>query len=734
MEELKETSQQPIEETTQQPMEETTQQPVEENTQQSVEETVQQPVEETAQQPTEEPAQQPTEEPAQQPTEEPAQQPTEEPAQQPAEEPAQQPAEEPAQQPTEEPAQQPTEEPAKQPEKAEWVEPEEDYSNFDRQQLVDKLEELLQNEITTIKNRVAQIKNLFANADREFRKAAYDEYIAAGGEKDKYEQPDDPVSQQFRKLYNIYREKRQQHIDAVEAQKQQNLKQKQEILAELKTLLDSDGNIKKLHDGFNAIQERWKTIGDVPRSEMNNLWQSYHFLVEQLFDKLRISKELRMLDLKRNMEQKVVLCEKAEELIMEPSINTAFKNLQSLREQWREIGPVPVEKNDEIWARFCNACDQIEARHREYFEQRKKEFENNLLAKQALCEKAEELTTTLPNSIKEWNEKSTALDDLLKFWKSIGPISREANNEIWNRFKSCLDKFYAQKKEYFDKIRDEQTENYNKKIDLCLRAEAIAKRQDWKKATEEMLKLQEEWKQIGAVNRKTSEKIWQRFRAACDEFFTHKSEHFKNLRGEESENLAKKEAIIAQLKEYKFGDDKEENLRIIKDFQRQWMEIGYVPVSEKERLKNEFRKVLDAHFEQLKISAREAEESAYRERIRNVVGNVTRFANDERADLTDKISRLKADINLWDNNLGFLSNSKQANILKEEFEHKVQSARQQLALLETKLRILNDAAKNDKIGKGSEPAPAPEAEPANEPKEATNNEPEQANAPEANAE
>ena len=717
MEELNETSQKPIEEATQQPVEETAQQPVEETPLQSAEESAQQPAEEPAPQPVEEPTPQPVEEPAQQPVEEPVQQPVDE-AQQPVEEPAQQPSEEPVQQPVEEKTeQQPAEEEHAQPEKVVWTEPEEDYSALDRQQLVDKLEELLKEEVTTIKNRVAQIKNLFANADREFRKAAFDEFIAAGGEKDKYEQPDDPVSQQFRKLYNTYREKRQQHIDAIEAQKQQNLKQKQDILAELKTLIDSDNNIKKLHDDFNAIQERWKAIGDVPRTEMNNLWQSYHFLVEQLFDKLRISKELRMLDLKRNMEQKVVLCEKAEELIMEPSINTAFKSLQSLREQWREIGPVPVEKNDEIWARFCNACDQIEARHREYFEQRKKELDNNLLAKQALCEKAEELTTTMPNSIKEWNEKSTALDDLLKFWKSVGPISRESNAEIWSRFKSCLDKFYAQKKEYFDKIRDEQTENYNKKIDLCLRAEAIAKRQDWKKATEEMLKLQEEWKQIGAVNRKASEKIWQRFRAACDDFFSHKSEHFKNLRGEESENLAKKEAIIAQLKEYKFGDNKEENLRIIKDFQRQWMEIGYVPVSEKERLKNEFRKVLDAHFEQLKISAREAEESAYRERIRNVVGNVTRFANDERADLMDKISRLKADINLWDNNLGFLSNSKQANILKEEFEHKVQSARQQLALLETKLRILNDAAKNDKIGKGS--APEEKAAPAETPAQDT---------------
>ena len=584
-----------------------------------------------------------------------------------------------------------------------WVEPQEDYTGLTREELIEKFKELLNEEVTKIKNRTALIIEHYSDAEKACRKAALDAFIAEGGKKEEYEQPEDPVSQEFWKLYEQYREKRQRHIEAVEAQKQQNLKQKQEILNELKALIDSDESLKKTHDDFNAIQEKWKSIGEVPRSEINNLWQTYHFLVEQFFNKLRLNKELKMLDMKRNMDQKV-LCEKAEELIMESSINTAYKKLQSLREQWREIGPVPVEKNDEIWARFCSACDQIEARRREYFDQRKEELDKNLLAKQALCEKAEELTSVMPTSIKEWTERSTELDELLKLWKSIGPVPRESNEEIWHQFKAKLDKFYTQKKEHFDHLKDEQTENYNKKIDLCLKAEAIAKREDWKKATEEMLQLQEEWKHIGAVQRKVSEKVWQRFRSACDEFFNRKSEFFKNIRSEESENLAKKEAIIAELKAYQFGEDKEENLRIIKDFQRQWMEIGYVPISEKERLRKEFRAALDSHFEQLKISAREAEEMAYRERIKNVVGNMTKFTNDERNELQDKIAKLKGELNLWENNLGFLANSKQADLLKEEFEHKMQSARQQLALLEAKLRILNEAEKSAKEEKKNQTA------------------------------
>ncbi len=241
-------------------------------------------------------------------------------------------------------------------------------------------------------------------------------------------------------------------------------------------------------------------------------------------------------------------------------------------------------------------------------------------------------------------------------------------------------------------MKDEQTENYNKKIDLCLQAEAIAKREDWKKATEELLKLQEEWKQIGPVSRKVSEKIWQRFRGACDEFFAKKSEYYTNLRGSEQENLQKKEAILAELKAYSFGEDKEGNLNAIKDFQRRWMEVGYVPIADKQRLQKDFRDTINGLFEQLKISAREAEAAAYRERIRNVAGN-RQATNSERENLLDQIQKLRNDINLWENNLGFLASSKQADILKEEFEKKMQSARQQIALLEAKLKILDEAQK-----------------------------------------
>ena len=578
-----------------------------------------------------------------------------------------------------------------------FVEPEVDYSAQGREELVAALEELLKDEdITHIKNRVAALKIRFHDIEKEHYDALFAKYIEDGGNKEDYSRQDDQTTEAYSKLYAEYRRRRQAHLDAVEAAKQQNLTAKEAVLDALKQLVErGEENMRKANDEFKELQERWKQIGEVPRDKMNDLWQQYHFLMEQFFNKMKINRELRNLDMKRNLEQKLQLCEKAEELIVEESVAKTFKAAQTLRNRWKEIGPVPVEQNEEIWQRFCNALNKIDERRKEFYEQRKEEFDKNLLAKQALIEKAAELTDKPMQSTKDWNDTSAELDGLLKMWKAIGPVPREQNEDIWQKFKGLIDKHYEQKKEHFGQLRDEQSNNYNKKIDLCLKAEAIAKRDDWRKATEELLQLQKEWKEIGPVSRKVSEKVWHRFRGACDEFFSRKTEYFNSVHGSEQENRQKKEAIIEQLKQFEFGESKEENLRVIKDFQRQWMEIGYVPIADKDRLQKEFRKVIDDHFEKLKISAIEAEETNYRAKLRNVGGDVKKFVNAERDEIMSKLEKLRGDISLWENNLGFFLNSRQADLLKEEFEKKMQHTRQQIALLEAKLKILRESEKEN---------------------------------------
>lgn len=579
-----------------------------------------------------------------------------------------------------------------------YEEPTVDYSSYTREQLVDALKELVENEsILRIKNRVASIKLAFVPLNKAYQDEQFEAFLADGGNKDEYQSTDDQTAANYRKYINKYRENRKKYQEEQETVKLKNLASKQEILEELKKLIEADDTLKQTHEDFKVLQEKWKSIGEVPRAEINNLWQTYHFLVEKFFNKVKINRELRMLDLKRNLEQKIELCEKVEELLVDTSINDSFKRLQQYREQWRTIGPVPTDKNEEIWARFCNAAEQVDQRRKEFYDQRKEEMDKNLLAKTALCEKAEELTAKHPEKINAWNEISNELNDMLKVWKTIGPVPKDVNEEIWERFKSTLDKFFEAKKEHFENLKGEQANNYNLKVDLCLQAEAISKRDDWKKATEDLLKLQEEWKKIGTVPRKMSDKIWARFRSACDEFFARKTEYYSGKKGVEAENLAKKREIIEKVKQFEFGEDKEQNLAIIKDFQRQWMEIGHVPVAEKDKLYKEFRDTINAHFERLKVSVREAQETMYRERLKTVSGgDMSKFVSEEKRDLQDKIQKLKADLILWENNLGFLANSKNATLLKEEFEKKMQSARQQIALLEAKLKILNEEAKAKK--------------------------------------
>ena len=581
---------------------------------------------------------------------------------------------------------------AQEPAPEEPAEPEVDYSAMTREELLDAFKELMQLDLATVRNRASTIRNQFNTLNKEVERQAFEAFLAEGGNKDDYHPANDAVAEAFYAAYDEYRARRQKMQQEQEAQKQRNLEAKQQILEELRVLIDKDEEtLKQTYDEFNAIQEKWKGIGEVPRENMNDLWQNYHFLIEQFFNKVKINKELRMLDLKRNLEQKIQLCERAEELIVETSVLKAFKALQGLRAQWKEIGPVPAEQNEETWQRFNNAANQIDERRREYYDQRQDELEQNLLAKQALIEKAVEQTREQPQSAKQWNDTTEALDELLKLWKSIGPVPREQNEEVWGKFKGIIDKHYADKKLYFAQLRDEQGENYNKKLDLCLRAEAIAKREDWKNATEELLQLQAEWKNIGSAGYKQGDKVWKRFRHACDEFFAKKGEYYKELRSSESENLAQKNAIIEEMRAYQFGENKEENLDAIKGFQRHWAEIGHVPRKDKEKVMGEYRSLLNGIFEKLKISAREAEETSYREKVRNFAGDSRRFVNNERQELTDKIEKLRSDLKLWENNLGFLASSKQADLLKEEFEKKMQAARQQIALLQAKVRILDEA-------------------------------------------
>lgn len=565
------------------------------------------------------------------------------------------------------------------------------YSKMSRQELLAEIKTLVDSEnIQQMKLRASLIRNSFKLLTTEAINLAKEKFLADGGVEEEFKFEDDSIGKEFNKYYSLYREKRQAYLEQKEKTKLENVAKKNAILEDLRELLNSEESLKDIYDKFNLIQDKWKEVGQVPRTEVNGLWQNYHFLIEKFYDKVKINRELRDLDLKRNLDAKIELCERVEGLILETNINKSFKALQEIHQQWKGIGSVPMDKNEEIWERFKIGSDKINKLRQDYYETMKVELDNNLLAKVALCEKAEEVIKRNHESPKEWNDATNELNDMLKLWKTIGSVPQKDNEAIWTRFKSCLDNFFAGKKEIFNKLKEEQDINYNKKVEICLKAEAISERTDWRSATQELLGLQKDWKEIGYVPKKLSDKLWGRFRSACDKFFENKSSFYVENRAKETENLAKKEELIKLVKEFQFGDNKEENLNAIKDFQRQWSEIQYVPLAEKERLQKEFRGAINAHFEKLEIDVREFQLNNYKERVFNTGGD-DRGVSKERRFLQDKIQKLKEDVSLWENNLGFLANSKQADILKNEFEKKMENARKEIALNEAKLKMIDSS-------------------------------------------
>ncbi len=653
---------------------------------------------------------------------------------------AEEPQEMPEPQPevAEEPAQEPvaaTETPADEPKVEETAQPEEtleqveaEYANFDLEQLVAELEKLVVvTNFNVVKQRVGVIRAKALEFLRERRRARQAEFEAAkaAAEAAAAELPEgqeapaapefnnepDELEKRFNAAFQTFKDNKAAFIEELEQQKIKNLDLKNNIIEGLKRLLETETNLKVLNDQVKEFQEQWKAVGPVPQTESTNLWQNYHFYIEKFFDIIRMNREMRMLDYKKNLESKLQICEKAESLLLNDSINQSFNELQELHRQWKEIGPVPDDKKEEIWERFKTASDQINQRRREHYDKMFAEEQNNYNAKVVLCEQAEELVAKPVEQVSEYNAVSDKLTELFTLWKTLGPAPAKLNDEIWMRFKSTLDKFFQQKKEYFQQIKDTQMQNYNQKLNLAIQAEGIADRTDWKQATDEILALQTEWKSIGATPRKYSDQVWKRFRAACDKFFEAKAKFFSNVQGEETENLQKKEELIQKILGYEFGEDRNANLDAMKAYQKEWLEIGFVPRSEKDRIYTEYRNAINKRFAELKVGAEDIRHNRYQSRLDDIMRNpnADKLIDKEKNFLTTKLARLRDDIVLWENNLGFFSNSKNAEILTAEFRKKIESAKKEVADLEYKIKMMN----NPKAAEQAE-APAADAEPAAE--------------------
>jgi len=575
-------------------------------------------------------------------------------------------------------------------EKKDSVEIPENISELSKEELVNLLDILLKNKnVLEIRTLVEEIKVYFYKKHKVDVLEQKNKFIANGGTDEDFELAEDNSEIQFKELYKKFKELKSFENIKLEKSKEENLQIKYEIINKIKDLVNGKESINKTFHDFRELQNQWKETGLVPQGELKNLWETYHHHVEKFYDYVKINKELRDLDLKKNLEQKINLCEKAEELLLETNIPKAFKELQELHNLYREIGPIPREQKEEIWLRFKEATSLINKKHQEYYENLKKDQQKNLEAKIVLCEKVEELSIVEYHKPKKWEEISTKIIEMQKLWKTIGYASKKENNRVYLRFKAACDQFFKRKREFYEKNKEEQKNNLQLKIDLCVQAEALVESTDWKNTTQQLIDLQKKWKTIGPVPRKYSESSWKRFRNACDTFFKNKSDYYTGLDGQQEENLVKKKELINTVKNFVPAENAEQNLKTLMEYQKEWSRIGFVPLKVKDELQNEFRNAISEQFEKLNIDKGKRILLKYRQKIENLVSsNAHKKIEQERNKVLNNLRDYENEIALYENNIGFFAKSKNADSLLNDFTKKIEKTHKEIDILKGKLKIL----------------------------------------------
>ncbi len=546
--------------------------------------------------------------------------------------------------------------------------------------------------VATLRQEAEALKIAFYKRHRADIEAQRRDFIAAGGSEEAFVPATDDAENRLKELLRDYRRRRDEYIASMEEVKMANYQVKLHIIEELKELTGSDETLNHTFNRFRELQQHWKETGPVPQQYVKDLWKTYNLHVENFYDFIKINKELRDLDLKKNHEQKVALCEAAEALTTEPSVVEAFHKLQKLHDEWRETGPVAAEYKEALWKRFSEATSRINKLHQAYFEGIKAEQLRNLELKSDLCAQTEALLERPLESRKEWNKANDRLLEIQQVWKSIGFAPKKDNTRIYERFRAACDKFFEAKRTFYAGVKDEMEQNLEAKVALCQAAEALSESEDWKAATDKLIELQAEWKKIGAVARRHSDQVWKRFRAACDKFFERKSQHFAQVDDQYGDNLARKTALLDEMEAADITDG---GFDAIKEFQRRWSEIGFVPIKQKEAVQKRYKAVVDAMFARLRGSEHSRSISRFREKVSSMKESGDRRLRSERERLYNKVGQIKQEIQLLENNIGFFANSKNAEALVAGVREKIERARRDLAATIEKIKLIDSEAQNN---------------------------------------
>lgn len=563
------------------------------------------------------------------------------------------------------------------------------YSAMSKAALVAALEELIQKPIDTIKDDITQIKSAFFAIRKDEIAKEKEAFLAKGNEEAAFAVLDDADETRMKELFNELKVKRAEFNAAQDALRTENLDKKLKIIAEIDAIAADVDNVNRQYNHIQQLQQEFKAIGEVPATHVTELWKNYQLAIEKFYDLLKMNKELRDYDFKKNLEIKQQLCAEAEALDDDNDIVSAFKKLQELHSQWREIGPVAKEIREELWQRFKNASSVINKKYQSYFEERKAKEKENAAAKTVLCEKIEAMSTDGLASYAAWNEATKSIVALQGEWKKIGFASRKVNNELFARFRKSCDEFFAKKAEFFKRKKEEMAVNLAKKTELCEKAEAMKDSTDWKKTTEAFVALQKEWKAIGPVVKKHSDTIWKRFITACDTFFENKKKQTSSVHVVEHENLKKKKEVIAQVNAILEANDQDEGSVKVRELMQQWQDIGHVPYKEKDKIYEEYKAAIDKAFEQFDMKATRARIANFENSL-NEMGNSDKVYH-ERERLVRDYERKCQEMKTYENNMGFFNaQSKNGSTIVKEMERKIARIKEDIALLEQKIKMIDE--------------------------------------------
>ena len=560
-------------------------------------------------------------------------------------------------------------------------------------EIIERLKEIVGNDENPTKEELDHLKTSFYKLHIAEREAQQKAYLEAGGDPDKYVLVPDEAEDVFKAEMGVIKERRAKLFLQQEAEKQENLEKKLNIIERIKNMASSPEEANKNYNEFKELQQQWKDIKNVPADKANELWRNYQLYVEQYYDQLNLNREAREYDFKKNLGIKNHLCEAAEKLAEEPDVISAFHQLQELHQQFREVGPVAKELRDEVWTRFKAASTIINKRHQQHFDELRAKEEDNLVKKTALCEKVEDIVKDEHKGANEWEKLTKEIIDIQAEWKKIGFAPQKMNVKIFERFRAACDDFFSKKAAFFKEMKQRYNENIAKKQSLIEKAEALMENTDWKVTTDKMIALQKEWKTIGAVPKKAGDELWSKFLEACNKFFEARNAANAGTRNEERTNLDKKKAIISQLKELVEGsvDDLQEKVKELVD---EYAKIGHVPYKEKDKLYKQYHEVLDKLYDDLHVTTAKRKLDNFKSNLKNVVKRGEDALDNERGRLMRRYEGLKQEINTYENNLGFLNaSSKKGNSLIDEMNRKVQRLKDDMELIKQKIKTIDSENK-----------------------------------------